>query len=74
MNSKFSNEEVLKLLTGLKTTETKYPSDMIRWRRDMYIEQVAVMVVSTKAGGNEPGSSVGAFSTSVPFKTQAEKK
>ena len=58
MNNRFSDQDVLKLLTGLKNTESAYPSEMKQSRRETYIKQAAAMAVLLKAGQNtsEPGS------------------
>jgi hypothetical protein len=52
MKSKFSDQDILQLLTGLKNAENKYPSDMISSRRDIYVKQAAAMAGLAKAGKN----------------------
>lgn len=52
MESKLSDKDIHNLFTDLKKTEKEYPPDMIQSRRDTYIKQVA-MVVITKAGEGE---------------------
>jgi len=53
----FNEQDILNLLTSLKTAENNYPSDMIKSRRDMFMKQAAAMVVLAGAGGNGASAS-----------------
>ena len=61
MSNRFSDQDVRKLLTGLKNTESAYPSEMKQSRREAYTRQAAAMAVLLKAGQNtsETGSTAG---------------
>ena len=52
MNKPFNDQDVLNLLTNLKSAESSYPSEMIESRRDVYMKQAAAMAVLAGAGGN----------------------
>ena len=52
MKKPFSDQDVLNLLTNLKSAESSYPSEMIESRRDVYMKQAAAMAVLAGAGGN----------------------
>ena len=52
MSNRFSDQDVLRLLTGLKNTESAYPSEMIQSRREAYTRQAVAMAVLMKAGQN----------------------
>jgi len=67
MKSKFSDQDILKLLTGLKNAENRYPSDMISSRRDMYVKQAAAMAVLVKAGKSGVNSTGGGSSVPSSF-------
>jgi hypothetical protein len=52
VKQKFSDKNILELLSNLKNTENNYPSEMIQSRRDLYKKQAAAMAVLMKAAGN----------------------
>lgn len=51
MKSKISDNDVLQLLTTLKSSKNNYPQDMIESRRDSFTKQAAAMAILMKAGG-----------------------
>jgi hypothetical protein len=57
MKNRTSDQDVLKLLTGLKNAEGNYPTDMIQTRREMFVKQAAAMAVMAKAASNSAGTS-----------------
>ncbi len=52
MKQKFSDKDILGLLSNLKNAENNYPSEMIQSRRDLYRKQAAGMAVLVKTTGN----------------------
>ena len=61
MKQKYSDQDVVKLLSNLKNAEQSYPSEMIQSRRDMYMQQAAAMAILTKtSGGGTPAGEGGA--------------
>lgn len=75
MKQAMNEQEVIRLLTSLKNAENGYPSDLLKSRREMFIEQSALVAASmnsaldvnnngTSAGGSS--SSASAASSSAP--------
>jgi hypothetical protein len=56
MSNRFSDQDVLNLLTGLKNAENAYPPEMIQSRRESYAKQAAAMAVLLKASHNTSGT------------------
>jgi len=52
MSSKINDKDVLQLLANLKNTQSAYPEDMIKSRRDDFTKQAAALAVLMKAGGS----------------------
>jgi hypothetical protein len=52
VKQKFSEKDVMVLLSGLKGTEGSYPSEMIKSRREMFMNQAAAMAVLAGNGSN----------------------
>jgi hypothetical protein len=65
VKKKFSDKDVLNLLSNLKNAENHYPSEMIESRRDAYMKQAATMAVLLKAAGNGTNGSGGASASSA---------
>jgi hypothetical protein len=81
VKQKFSDKDVVTLLSNLKNAEQSYPSEMIQSRRDMYMKQAATMAILMKtSGGGTPtgeggasasgtGTGTGLFSLGTFFET-----
>ncbi len=81
MKRKFSDKDVVNLLSSLKNAANNYPTEMIQLRRDMYMQQAAAMAILMKtSGGGTPtgeggasasgtGAGAGLFSLGTFFET-----
>jgi len=56
VKQKFSEQEILRLLSNLKNAENNYPLEMIQSRRDMFIQQAAAITVSSRTAGTGTNS------------------
>lgn len=74
MKQKFSDADVVHLLTNLKDAGNGYPAEMIRSRREAYIKQAAAMsaLVNTAGDGTMGGTSGGASTGSASLGTLLE--
>ena len=59
MKQKFSDKDILELLSNLKNAENNYPSEIIQSRRDLYKKQAAAMAVLVKTTGNGGSANAG---------------
>jgi hypothetical protein len=77
MEQPTNEQEVIRLLTSLKKAESDYPSDLLKSRREMFIQQAAVVVAAAAMntalkvnndGGNagRPSSAPSTASSSIP--------
>lgn len=62
MKRELNEQDVLNLLSGLKQSETNYPSELMDSRRDMFAKQIAAALVVINTAGGSGASSAGGSS------------
>ncbi len=68
MKQALNEQEVIRLLTSLKNAENEYPPDLLKSRREMFIQQSALAAASmnTALDVNNNGANAGGSSSSAP--------